>query len=945
MNRIVSTGVNGILNLRGAMIQPAGRHTPRTHLRWMINPAHGMPSVFTVWRRPMDTSVDDKREFVNQPGWEPIETVGLPSDTDWPGYPVVDQGPLSTPMSPFKAALQRLRDNAPRTGWDAGVEDWKEPSVDAYLDQLVAGPIFMGLHAMLEARTPSPEHMNFPVSDDNNTAGRLLPKLVLENISATTAQQGASKFYPFRLMCLSASADPLAALAFGFGTGFIDEFLGESCFMITFTHRTNRGDVEFADVVWPKWLETPLGPPAGLSATLSSHTRPQRTDGPSLETVGIGWPRDLPPYVDRYAIAQDDQTLPASYAIGRKGNDFLGPQILLTQRPPEIGGWLAYVPSTTDGQSQSFQDHVVREIWVNGEVRPHPGAMAYQYFVAAQDIFGRWSQWEEVDFTIPGEPLQQPKINRMRLVEQRIVPPNGPNKKVAGAIEIDFSWDWSDRSPAAIELNAFWEGETVSKAVTLQFDGQDTPRHDATVFPLSSGLEPVEDWGPLQDPESGPGTRHYRWRIIFADLFPGGEAKRTFEVKARGSMQIFAQAGVAVPMSPFTTAVELELLNPLPPPAPEIEPTEAPLWASLPDTLGVSRFDLSWRSVQGATGYHIYEATETSLLSALGITGPDLTVAFTDRLRTLRQSSIAAHRQAFRRITDMPLTGLRHEVSLPRGSRVIHMFTVLAQNGNGVSSDWPGDSGKFIAVAAPRQIVPAAPALFVTPTPAGAKVDVQTAPGAGDVEIFRTQNTSAARTLDHMGPAHRTLAPNGSGSVSFDDPLPASWSPYLYRAQVWSKEDLQRGLREARSPSSPLVTLFAPPLEIGAPTDLAVNLPPSTTTASLLGWRSDVPLVATPLGPFEMIVEVRDVDGLSQQRLAIDPSSVPVYSNVGAGPSPSTDLILFRVNAPAPRFHLWMPREAETARHVTIKLIDPRGSLRLVAVNVPPTIYDIISIP
>jgi len=944
MNRIVSTGHNGVLNLRGAMIEGPDRDAPRTHLRWMINPHSGMPSVFTVWRRPMDTSVFDKETFVNASGWEPIETVGLPVDSDWPGYPAVDQGPLSSPMQPFDAALQRLRENTPRTGWDSGIEDWVEPSVDVYLDHLISGPIFNGLRAMLEAGTPSTEHVNFAVSQREGNAGRLLPRLVLENISATTQEPAASTYHPFRLMCLSASADPLAALAFGFGTGFIDEFLGESCFMVTFTHSTDRGEVEFADVVWPRRLEAPLDPPTGLSARVSSHTRPQRTDGPALDTVSVGWTRPLPPFVDPQLIAQDEQTFPASYAIGRKDRQF-GPVILLTPRHSDIGGWLSYVPSAGEGHLSSFEDHVVRQRWVDGSIRPYPGAMGFLYFVAAQDIFGRFSQWNEVEFTIPAEPLRLPQINRVRLVEQRIVPPDGPNKKVAGAIEIDFSWDWSDRSPEVIELNASWEGGPVSRTLTLQFDGEDAPPHTPDVFPLSPQLDPARDYGTQQDAASGPGTRHYRWRIALDDIFPGGEAKRVFEVKARGSMHIYAQAGAVAPLSGFTPVQKLELLNPLPPPGPAIQPTEAPLWASLPDTLGVSRFDLSWPLVTDATGYHIYEATETSLLSALGIAGPDLAVAFTDRLRTLRQKPIAAHRRAFRRITDTPVVSPPHEVSLPRGSRVIHMFTVLAQNGNGVSSDWPGDSGKFIAVAAPRQIIPAAPALFVTPTTAGARVEVQIAPGAGDVEIFRTQNSSAAHTLDHMGPVHRTLASDGSGSVSFDDPLPPSWWPYLYRAQVWSKEDLQRGLREARSPSSPLVTLFAPPLEIGAPTDLAVNLPPSTTTASLLGWRSDVPLVATPLGPFEMIVEVRDVDGLSQQRLAIDPSSVPVYSSVGAGPSPSTALILFRVNAPVPRFHLWMPREAETARHVTIKLIDPRGPLRLVAVNVPPIIFDIVSIP
>jgi len=369
---------------------------------------------------------------------------------------------------------------------------------------------------------------------------------------------------------------------------------------------------------------------------------------------------------------------------------------------------------------------IAGHVTVDGQVVPNPLPAQCTYAVAAQDIFGRFTPWQTAPYESKDELPQAPAILSVQL-------------DLAGALTVDFSWDWSDRSPEFMELAGFFEDDPTNQLLStkLEFGGQAKPKTGSfQVVPLLDVIE-VTDAGPREKRASvaafgaaqdrnpdEPDVRFYRLTATVPLTF-GGKPKRTCQVHTRGQCHAHHVVGVAqrpiphpdLKVSDFGLLSSATVFDPVPPPPPTVP--EAPQWASLPDVARVSRTVLSWKTSSGVKGYALYEATETTLLAALGLPGPDTSRPFTDRLAVLRAANLPALRSVFRRVQEALIPpaapNTTFEVALPRGSSVMHFYAVTAMSPNQQESDWPPNSKQFIAVAAPRLAVPSAPAMDAEP--------------------------------------------------------------------------------------------------------------------------------------------------------------------------------------------------------------------------------------
>jgi hypothetical protein len=753
------------------------------------------------------------------------------------------------------------------------------------------------------------------------------------------------EWHPLGLLAVGAGSDALASLALGFGTAL--NGASEDVLMVSVPHRLSLFGQEFAfelaAVVRLDRQPQPPDSPSGLTAASIVRNRPQATDDPFQDTVGVDWDRPAHP---RFSGQPSDAPYPASYAVGAFGPGVRRSAILLTRRSPAVGGWLPFVGSAPDATRPEvapqirFTDHVPLTTTVGNPPRVIPDVIpdACTYAVAAQDLFGRWSKWEQVAYEPGSESPKAPTRVGVRL-------------DPGGTLEVDFGWDWSDRSPEFVELRGAFEDEPNATLLTarLDFGGNPQPQTAGVdVIPLDSKRAPGVDWGSAQDqPDGAPGVRFYRLRATVPVAF-GGRRRRTFAVRGRGQCHLHQAFIPGLNVSPFGSPARITIYDPAPP-APPVVP-EVPQWATLPDPSGVSRTVLAWPGDASVKGYALYEATETALLSAFSRPGPDTAAPFTDRLAVLRGLDLPSKRAVFRRVREelippaAPTTSF--EVALPRGSAVMHLYAVTALSHNQVESDWPANSKQFIAVAAPRLVVPAAPTVEATadPTAAPPRVRLRLWPGRGPapsrIDIYRTTKEALAADADAMGPPVGSVAVNGTELMFDDEAAPAGWRRLWYRAVAWTTDDDLAGRVGARSPASAAVSALLPPADAPAVVDLRVNRVGSTDAESLVGWESDAPVPPTPLGPHSAVVETTDAAGNSLVRLEGQLDALPTVAGLANLPPVDPDnRAIFRVGAAGAttQFAAWVPRPApDQPFHLTVKLIDPLRRIGRVEAEVPP---------
>ena len=810
---IVVDGEAGWLTARAASIsldkEPEGGDTSGSvavQLRWMIHPDIGLPlQPFKVWRMRLPGGNRDKQRLANLGGWTLVETVGLPATTGWvyTGYALHGQGPVGQETDALAAAYARLMRGAPRKGWrgqpPGGKQPpaWERPDEARFLKHIAGGHVLRGLAAMLEEE-PSPRRHRFYAREiEAEKPSDVLPQLLLEDVVGSVGKDDRprGRWNPLSLLLMGAGTDPLAALAYGFGTA-VDAVCSNDIYMISVRHTLEPGsgkEIELADIVFPASLYLPVPSPSGVAARRSRVTRPQGLDRAALETTAVTWDRPVRPLLQPPLAAETPFAV--AYAIARFGAP---PEDILLTRRDYAGGWESYVPGTSpDNEPMDFQDHMHRTHDGMAGGDPYPGQLDVVYAVAGQDLFGRWSDWREVKHAVPPEEPQAPRILSVRIDD--------------GLLIVDFAWDWSDRSPEIIELAGAWTDApgSVLASVRVEHGGNDEGfSADDSVQALAQDRNPC-GWGAEQDKNpSEPGTRFYRWRTRQTiDL--SGKVSREFGVRGRGQKHLHFLFDPNFGISAWTEFSPTRVWDDTPLPAPAVVAPEAPSWASLPDATGVSRFTLNWPAIAGAAGYIVYEATETALLDA-DQSGTDLSAPHYVRLAELRRRNLSGKQRSFRRLNESLETGTSYEVVLPRGSRVIHVFAVTTMSANRIEGPWPHDARMFFTVAAPRIARRPAPGIAVAPGVGGlggmvVTVDLAGTP-SGRIDLYRTIVEAAAADVGSMGPVHASRA-GGAGTVSFVDVPLLGQHRYFYRAIVWSMRDDLLGLVESGSRASPAVSI------------------------------------------------------------------------------------------------------------------------------------------
>ena len=959
--KVQAAGVNwwdeqGRLGYEGPLLD-TGVDPGFLQLRWLLHPLLGLPrEAFMVWRATPPAIMTTPQQLADELDWEPLESVGLPVDETWndTGYALDEQGPLEAPLSPPDAALQRLQRGAPRLGWPplslafdgqtASMPAWEPSDLYGYWKETRDNHLTQSLQAMLRALPNPYDHAGFIVQD-SAAAGliHLKPRLLGGPDDAVAARQPAqSEWHPLGLLALAVGSDPLASLLYGFGTALYSE--PNALYMVTIRHHLTIGgqdfEFELADVIRLNPQSQPPDTPLGLSAGLLSRNHLSRLDAPILDNVGVHWERPANPVFSAedhgavYSVDAPITGLAASYCIGRIGPQWHQAEILLTRRAEEIGGWLPYVMSKPEHDGPVlFVDSLPRATTIGAQVIGDPLSRDYQYGVAAQDIFGRWSQWQTVGYQTANEPPQIPAILSVQL-------------DPAGQLTVDVSWDWSERSPEFIELSGAFEDDpnTPLLAARLQFGGGDqtTAPAPVTVIPLDPDRAELNTWGAPQDRSPlQRGVRLYRLKSTLALNF-AGRPKRVFQVRARGQCHLHHVMIPGWNVSPFGLPSQTTVVDPTPPGLPNLD-VERPIWASLPDASGTCRAILRWPGEAGMQ-YVLYEATETALLDLLPnhAAGTDTAAPFTARLAAVRAAHLPRSRSAFRRVQQAlipaALPQTTFEVGLPPGSRIMHFYALTVMSPNQVESAWP-DNTQFFAVAAPHLVVPFPPALTATPQPEAPaptlrlRIEAPPGPAIGRVELYRTSLETLATDVDHMGPPIQVLAVNGPELV-YDDPVTPSWRPYWYRAVAWSADDANTGAVGARSRPSPAVSAFVPP---AAPPDLRALRVEQTAPggqAALVSWVSAAPTFATPYGAHHVVLTAFDPAPAVAARFEQALGDIPQVA--APSPTPPADLAAGTISAVGNTYYAWLGRPVPGQPFsLAVKVIDPLGRISQAQIDVP----------
>lgn len=871
----------------------------------------------------------DLQRYVNDPGWTPLEYVGLPVDKRFAGeYPLDPQGPPGGLLEPVKAAVRRVERGTPADFWPAAtdtgapVPPFTPPDPERLVREELK-PTMEMLAAMLEITGDRSRHadvrLNRSVAPPRSVHGVDAPG---RWVSTST-----TSLPPLQAALLAAGSDPYAALALGFGTsidgsalltvppafthGFLPSATASLPLMVTLEHKADyKLEVAGRGISLP--IEGELaalvvigggGPPPRPSRLLVNAgrdrprlDRPGVIDGPWLEIVDLTWD------AERTAVAS--ALAPSGCAVLRSvGGSGLAPA--LGKRPS--GGHRIFVPGPGDDGRVRFTESAVPERF------PGEGAGA-AFAVAAQDWFGRWGPWSSAEHTRIVVPPQRPVMRRITIDQDGPIP----------AAIVEFTWDWADRTP-----------EFVAVRVQVFIEDEDPPAVDGSV--LSPGGPVVPDrvlsfsGASMDSPptsvteiiEEREGTlRTYSCTIPGLALPFAAHPRLRIQARARATEDI--RPGIYSERSaPVGTSVH----SPLLPAAPV---TAAPMkWTSLPDAAGVCRAVLSW-SGSGPT-YTVYIADESAIARELGLPSPDLDVPAAERLAALRGLDFGLARRAFRRLTER-LAEPRLEVSLAKGTQLIHFYGITTVSDTEIERPLPADANQYVAVAPPVRLEPASPLL--TARPSGGSVGLVVAVAAGPVpvervEIGRVRGRSRA-VLPEAAGAPILVATASSGTeidgvlhweLSDADLLPP-WQPVYYRAVAVAAAEPSLGQIAGRSAPTPAVEVVVPSPAAPNLTDLTVEPAADGTGGAFVAFRTDAAPIRTRLGSFTFAITTiqSGPGGTSSAVMRGDLADLPSHTGPRPdGPGPylhrPTDADPYRVTA----------RLAAPPLAVTAEVTDPLG--------------------
>ena len=615
------------------------------------------------------------------------------------------------------------------------------------------------------------------------------------------------------------------------------------------------------------------------------------------------------------------------------------------------------------------------------------------YGVAHQDLFGQWSDWASAALTV-GEPpvgVASLIVGSWDVAAAATVCP--------GTLTVDIAWDWASRSPSRIDLvgRMYPQARLDDPPGDLSVPAGLAPSLAAGVgVPLaidfdSAGAATVAAGGGLsasiqyfdeqaRSLSSGvqgaiAGPRRYRLTISGFGLDYAGTGAAGMALWARGT-----EARAPGRIGAWSTSPLIASAADPRPPVLTIEHEDV-LLTSMPDAAGEYHALLQWPAAPGAVGYFAYTCSETDLLDACGLGDPAFSQTLSDRLATLRDAFQGnPARRAFTRVNATPVAGTSLAVTLPRGTKDIHLFVVLGLSAGQVESPWPDATDpdrrkRPIAYAAPHVAAPNPPTIEVVrrtdtsviPTAYQAAFRLGARPGvtAGRIDLYRTQVAGAAVDADMMGPpiasitggsATITVTPTVSGNPGESQPLgrvdgidavPGSWQPVYYRAVAWAADDPVRGQYGGRSQPSTIRQVIVPPAGNPDLAPLVVSTPVGGTPQVNVDTATGAPVAPTGLGPHRIEAEVivTHADGTSEPLFGYPDAPAPATAPDNAFDhcplaAPAVGASGLWRDAPAGAstgLHLQLARAAYTDQlAVRLRITDPLGRLTEQVVIVPP---------
>jgi hypothetical protein len=653
--------------------------------------------------------------------------------------------------------------------------------------------------------------------------------------------------------------------------------------------------------------------PPALRRTRPLHlNRPAQLDAALSQAVELSW--NLAPQPQGYAIAvsrapKQSEVLnpprPGVPILFQPGLQPPGPVPLPGDLPPfhpvpatrSVGFDLFFPnrPGTIDGDLPADAQAVFVD-----QLAPLPltSSASSTYLVAGQDVHGRWTSWKATAPALapPPPPVSTPAIHSAAFL---LDPAHAKGRLVPAALEVELSWDWSERSPDRIELAGRFfpaaaapdPGPPAGLALSagapgpllvVKFDHAGNP----SILAPYTGTVEILRFAPA-DPSRPPdvGSPSYRATISVFHCDFNAAAELAYEIYARG----FEAVRPAEP-SVFVGPKLARTFDPLPPAVPQLVVDLR--WTALPDATGVARGVLTWPASPAAAGYAVWEATESALRHVLGAPPPP-NAPLAARAKDLQQlitasaASQAASLHAFSRVNARQVAETRMELALPGSSSAIYAYRVSAVSTANVES---AKSAGVALLAVPRRNLPAAPRLMLRAAKTkGIDVIVVPGPGVAPVgyRVYRVRGAGLLDDLGAMGPPRYLEKDAGwrdldvaslQGVIekgrALTDPVPQSWYPWYYRVVAIGAEDLANGVYGGESPASAVQSLLLPP-PLPTLDGFAVS---AATLEVVASFRTNLPVRPTPLGVSRIeVVQLKQTNGRIDRvtLLAVAPEAVP----------------------------------------------------------------------
>lgn len=922
-------------------------------------------------------------DYLNDPAWELIQIVGLPfgkGNIDPDLYDTQEQGFVDSLIDPESACIQRTdlyrnlyKDPIPVASDGTVLPTWKVPlGIDLLTAYQKTAPIKNGKTGTLADIEEMLHHVYQIAPSLYNGMQRNYFKTVeslgvVDPANPNPNPNGRYKNPVCSATLMSAASDCWHALGLGFGTtdflpsnfadngGFIDG-LNDFDYMVTavFEEPVLAITPQFPFSSKPKFLgfnkqeyaalchNHVISPPspASLQAQSTAQNRPLFLDDHYYDAVRISW--------QKAAVSKES---PLCYAIAFRNNLSGGNiQFLNSERPFIPGHPQPYVPSQrADAEAEDLagiEGNTFERFFHDRSPVPFIGSIGQQYYAAAQNVFGLWSNWSIAAHTLSANPPQTPTIVSAKFVPryQGVL-----NHIYPSDLEVVLNFDWDDRTPYEIHFGGYFlsapssEPPVTVPGIThsnsggimtryrIRFSG-DLPSlwklNNANVLvPVnpSEGTVDVDNTFPTGTSNGQPnpgGSDSRAYRVILKQL------ELNFSTKTRLHYTLYARASEANNPALFSKYSNEPIpgSNPLikgkfvvisaSDPLPRNPPTFAPdiKWASLPDASNTSRYHLKFTPVPGTVGYAVYMATEMSLRDRLaGISNYPSNGSIFQRRDALNLASPSDKNRAldaFTRINKKMLTIAEVELAMNGDTGGLYIYAVSSftdQNVESPLSDW-------IYVGIPERITPGPPTLmgFVhkksIPIVNVLKVDVGAGKNTNQVELFRTDKRYLSNDINLMGLPYSVgpalgwqkfkqvnglevpvINPNDPFDYyKIEQPTESGWTPLYYRAVGIGLNQPGNGKMPGRSPSSNLLELL-PPVPNDPPDLQDLLLSANASFSQLrLSFKSNAFVGTSPHGNHSIIVYQQNSNGLWDK---ITGGDIPALHKVAMGTEPVGALV------------------------------------------------------